>query len=40
MHGKMYPIAFDATAPTKLNTASMSPTPIAMPIAIKNNIPV
>lgn len=36
----MYPIAFDATAPTKLNTASMSPTPMAIPMATENKIKV
>ena len=36
----MYPIAFEATAPTKLNTASMSPTPMAIPTIIANKINV
>ncbi len=40
MQGNINPIAFDATAPTRLNTVSISPTPIAIPTAIENNIPV
>lgn len=36
MHGKMYPMAFEAIEPTKLKTDSTSYTPIAIPITIAN----
>lgn len=40
MVGKTKAIAFEAIAPTKLNTLSISSTMIATPMAIEYNIPV
>ena len=36
MHGKRNPIAFEAIPPTKLKTAYISPTPMAIPIVTPN----